>query len=185
MKGNGNGFKTLFEKLFFMLLPTAGMRSKYVQSQRNRFRQLGTKIQWQPRKFPSDPELISIGSNVRLASGVSLINHDRVDAIINDGGLCDLQIKPLSQCIRIGNNVLIGANSLIMPNTEIGNNVVIAAGSVVSRDIPDNTVAGGIPAKPICSFESLVEKRKKTKLSAQDGADALWHEFDEMRMVKE
>lgn len=46
----------------------------------------------------------------------------------------------------IGNNVFIGANSTILPNITIGKNVVIAAGSVVTKDIPDNCMAAGVPA---------------------------------------
>lgn len=181
MKGNGNGFFTLLEKLFFMMLPTAKMRSLYIMSQRKKFHHLGTNIQWQPRKFPSDPELISIGSNVRLASGVMLINHDRIDAVINDGKLSEQTVKPYSHCIKIGNNVLIGANTLIMPNTYIGNNVAIAAGSIVSKDIPDNCVAAGIPARPIGDFNRLIEKRCNMKVSSLDGAEKLWIEFEAKR----
>lgn len=59
-------------------------------------------------------------------------------------------IKP----VRIGNDVWIGANCVILPGVTIGNNVVIAAGAVVTADIPDNCVAGGVPAKLIKELES-------------------------------
>lgn len=72
---------------------------------------------------------------------------------------------------------MIGAHSIIMPNVRIGNCVVIAAGSIVTKDIPDNTVVGGVPAKGIGSFEDLVEKRKSMKVFAKDGAEKLWAEF--------
>ena len=47
--------------------------------------------------------------------------------------------------IRIGNNVWIGAHSVVLPGVTIGDNVVIGAGSIVTRDIPANTVAVGNP----------------------------------------
>ncbi|WP_218648746.1 sugar O-acetyltransferase [Paenibacillus kribbensis] len=58
-------------------------------------------------------------------------------------------IKP----VKIGNDVWIGANCVILPGVTIGNNVVIAAGAVVTKDIPDNCVVGGIPAKLIKELE--------------------------------
>ena len=60
----------------------------------------------------------------------------------------------------IGNNVFIGAKSIIMYGVNIGNNVVVAAGSVVTKDVPDGSIVGGNPAKIIGSFDELKEKRR-------------------------
>lgn len=49
----------------------------------------------------------------------------------------------------IGDNVSLGANVSIIGNIHIGNNVTIGAGSVVTKDIPDNCVAAGVPCRPI------------------------------------
>ena len=51
--------------------------------------------------------------------------------------------------IIIGDNAWIGGGAIILPNITIGSNVVIAAGSVVTKDVPDNVVVGGNPAKII------------------------------------
>ena len=51
--------------------------------------------------------------------------------------------------ITVGDNVWFGGGVKVMPGVTIGNNVVIAAGSVVTRDIPDNVLAGGVPCKVI------------------------------------
>ena len=56
--------------------------------------------------------------------------------------------------IKIGNDVWIGGNVTILPGVNIGNNVVIAAGAVVNKDVPDNCVVGGIPAKKIKDIEN-------------------------------
>jgi len=61
--------------------------------------------------------------------------------------------------ISVGNNVFIGIRSIIMPGVHIGDNCVIAAGSIVTRDVPDNSIAVGIPARVIGSVE---EYRTKT-----------------------
>lgn len=63
--------------------------------------------------------------------------------------------------VHIGNHTFIGQRSLILPGITIGNNVIIGAGSLVNRDIPDNVVAAGVPAKVICPIEEWIEKRMK------------------------
>jgi maltose O-acetyltransferase len=49
--------------------------------------------------------------------------------------------------VKIGDNVFIGAGSIILPNVKIGNNVIIGAGSIVTKDVPDNSLVAGNPAK--------------------------------------
>ena len=56
--------------------------------------------------------------------------------------------------MRIGNDVWIGGNVTILPGVTIGNNGVVAAGAVVTEDVPDNTLVGGVPAKVIKAIEN-------------------------------
>ena len=58
--------------------------------------------------------------------------------------------------MKIGNDVWIGGNVTILPGITIGNNVVVAAGAVVTKDIPDNTLVAGVPARPIRTLENDV-----------------------------
>ena len=51
--------------------------------------------------------------------------------------------------VSVGEQTLVGANATVLPNCIIGKNVVIGAGTVVTKDIPDNTVVKGIPGKII------------------------------------
>ena len=62
--------------------------------------------------------------------------------------------------VRIGNNVFIGAKTTVLPNVKIGNNVVIGAGSIVTNDIPDNSLAVGNPARVIGSTDDYLKKKK-------------------------
>ena len=89
-----------------------------------------------------DDEHITIGDNVMLGPNVCLctVNHPFDIIKRRDFYICS---KP----INIGNDVWIGANSIILPGITIGNNVIIGAGSVVTKDIPDNQVWFGNPAK--------------------------------------
>ena len=55
--------------------------------------------------------------------------------------------------VTIGDNVFIGINCIILPNVHIGNDVIVGAGTIVSKDIPNNSVAVGNPMQIIGSFE--------------------------------
>lgn len=59
--------------------------------------------------------------------------------------------------VTIGDDVWIGANCTILPGITIGNNVVVAAGAVVTKDVPDNCVVGGVPAKVIKEIENDID----------------------------
>ena len=58
-------------------------------------------------------------------------------------------------------NVFIGTNSTIVGGVRIGPNAIVAAGAVVTMDVPENSVVGGVPARYICSFDEYVDKQKK------------------------
>ena len=58
------------------------------------------------------------------------------------------------------NNVFVGSGTRILNNVRIGNNVIIGSYSLVNKDIPDNSVYAGIPARYICSFEEYEEKHR-------------------------
>lgn len=83
---------------------------------------------------------ITIEDDVLIGPKVSLITENHP---LNPQERKGLIGKP----ILIKKNAWIGANSTILPGVTIGENSVIAAGAVVSKDVPDNTIAGGIPAK--------------------------------------
>lgn len=59
----------------------------------------------------------------------------------------------IAKVVTIGNDVWIGGNCTIVPGVTIGNNVIVAAGAVVTKDVPDNCVVGGVPAKIIKKLE--------------------------------
>ena len=62
----------------------------------------------------------------------------------------------IAKPVMIGNDVWIGGNVTILPGVKIGNNVIIAAGAVVTKDVPDNCVVGGVPARKIKDIENDV-----------------------------
>ena len=105
-------------------------------------------------KWGSEPWIIQIGDNVHLTDGIRFVTHDGGTLILRKE-IPDLEItKP----ITIGNNVYIGVQTIILPGVHIGNNVVIGAGSIVSRDIPDDSVAVGVPARVIKTMDEYKDK---------------------------
>ena len=83
-----------------------------------------------------DYRLFDIGDNVTITMNSVLLTH--YPQISIDG-----HMRWLTDKLTIGNNVFIGANSVIVKPVTIGNNVVIAAGSIVTKDIPSNCLVGG------------------------------------------
>ena len=95
---------------------------------------------------------VLMGSNVMIGPNtlISTVNHPMTPV----GRRRHLGIaKP----VRIGNDVWLGGNVTILPGVSIGNNVVVAAGAVVTKDVPDNTLVGGVPARKIRTLENDVE----------------------------
>lgn len=79
---------------------------------------------------------IKVGNDVQFSPNVMIYDHDHDYSTKN--GIKDMCYKETP--IIIGDNVWIGANTVILRGSKIGNNVVIAAGSIVKGDIPDNTI---------------------------------------------
>jgi acetyltransferase-like isoleucine patch superfamily enzyme len=105
---------------------------------------------------------IAIGKNVFINSGCrfqdqggitigdgALIGHNAVLATLNHDIAPEKRNTMHPAPIVIGKNVWLGANVTVVPGVTIGDNAVIAAGAVVTKDVPANTIAGGVPAKVI------------------------------------
>lgn len=132
----------------------------------NYYRSIGIKIgegtyAIHPRSLTIDssrPSLIEIGNHVFLHRGISILNHDYTSWVFTE--LYD-DFIPSHSRVKIGNNIWFGYNCTVLRGVTIGDNCIIALGSVVSKDIPANSVAGGVPAKVICTIEEYYEKRKR------------------------
>ena len=139
---------------------------------------LGVGIFWQSRYYPADPDLISIGENVFITANVSFITHDTIRNMRNRKYKTN-RFQRAFGCIEVGDNVMIGSGTRILYNVRIGSNVIIGAGSIITKDIPDNSVAAGVPCRVIGKFEDLVERRKS--VVAHDKAEEYLDEFYKMK----
>jgi acetyltransferase-like isoleucine patch superfamily enzyme len=110
--------------------------------------------------FGSEPWLITIGNNVHITNGVMFITHDGGTLILRNE-VPDLE---WTAPITIGNDVYIGYRAIILPNVSIGNRCVIGAGAVVSKSVPENSVAVGVPARVVRSVDEYRDRLSQRSL---------------------
>ena len=112
--------------------------------------------------FSTEPYLVHLGNHVS-ATKTHFETHDGAVWVLRDRFPEVDIVKP----IHVGDNVYFGYGCIVLPGVTIGSNVVIGAGSIVNRDIPDNSVAVGVPArvvKSIADYEvSALEAAHHTK----------------------
>ncbi len=106
--------------------------------------------------FGSEPYLITLHQYCRISSNVIFVNHDGGTWAFRNTWSKYSEVIKYGK-IEIGEYSFIGAGTIIMPNVHIGRNCVIGAGSVVTKDIPDESVAVGIPARVIKSTNDYAE----------------------------
>lgn len=119
-----------------------------------KYRQQGVKIGKNTHIFDSKldlthPFLIEIGDNCTLTN-CTLLTHDASTKKI-------IGYSKVGTVV-IGNNVFIGHGSIILCGVHIGSNVIVGAGSVVTKNVEDNVVVAGNPARVICTYEAYMDK---------------------------
>ena len=134
-------------------------RAAYMR-EKGLFHSMGDRVMITSRKIPLYSKLISVGSNVWMASGVEFITHDVTHYMLNGMKDAHKYIERVG-CIEIGDNVFIGADAKILYDVKVGDNVIIAAGALVNKDVPSNSVVGGVPARVISSFDEYLSKRRE------------------------
>ena len=112
---------------------------------------------------PSHCWLIEIGNNVTMAPRVHVLCHDASTKQF-------IGYTKLGS-VTIGNNVFIGAETVVLPGVTIGNNVVIGANSTVTHDVPDNCIVVGSPARVLCSIDEWISKERNLLKSSPKYGD--------------
>lgn len=109
----------------------------------------------------TDPAYVRLGNNVSL-SDCTLLGHDGVIAVLNQA--YGVKLDSVGK-VDIRDNVFIGHGAIVMPGVTIGPNSIVAAGAVVTRDVKEGDIVGGVPARPISRIDDLVRRlREKTDL---------------------
>jgi acetyltransferase-like isoleucine patch superfamily enzyme len=106
--------------------------------------------------FGSEPYLISIGRHVTITSNVTFITHDGSTWVFRERPEYRSVIR--YGRITIHDNCFIGYGATIMPGVSIGPNAIVGACSLVTRDVPPNSVAAGVPAKVTMSIKDYADK---------------------------
>ena len=150
--------KRLLYSVLLTFVRGAAKRAEFIKKH-HLFGSIGENCTYQSSHLPLYSNLIFFHNNVRVASRVFFITHDVIHSMLNHctgGGIVEKV-----GCIEVMDNVFIGSGTRVLYNTHIGSNVIIGSGSLVNKDIPDNSVYAGVPARFICSFDEYVEKSRK------------------------
>lgn len=104
------------------------------------------------------PELLEIGNNVFIHRDCVILTHDWTGwCFVNS----DKEFYPSHAKVKIGDNVWLGERVMVLKGVTIGNNCIIGAGAIVTKNIPDNSIAVGVPARVICSYDEYKKKRSE------------------------
>lgn len=171
------GIRLLLSKIYRDLMS----KEKYVDHLRKKGVVIGDSCEiYTDSDFGSEPFLITIGSHVRINCGVRFITHDGGAWILRDKRFNNYVSSSVSKYGRIivENNVHIGTNAIIMPNVRIGENSIIACGAIVTRNVPKNSIVGGIPARVIEDVNTYLEKNRSKLLDMKEKPSTIsWKDY--------
>lgn len=106
--------------------------------------------------FGSEPYLISIGKGVTISGQVHFITHDGAPWVIRRRPEYRKVVK--YGRITVHDNCFIGQRATLLPGVTIGPNSIVATGAVVTKDVPPNTIVGGIPAKVLMDLDTYIAR---------------------------
>lgn len=170
LQRNLEKIKKILERAHVRLLEKAGNEQK-IKYWRRKGMRIGDDCLLYTMSFSTEPFLIEIGNHVAIANNTLFLTHD--------GGIwCfrhELENADVFGKIKIGNNVFIGSNCTLLPNTEVGDNCIVGAGSVLRGKFPENSVIAGNPAKVVYSLaiQKLMYIQNPGNLKTQQLSDHL------------
>lgn len=154
MKSLASIFKRIYLEILARIFPMVFVKNSGIRFGDN-CRFIAPRIQ----TFGSDPYLIKLGNKVSLSAGVRFITHDGGVWVLRNLYEECRNIDLFGQII-IEDNVFIGMNVTILPGVTIHSNCIIGAGSIVTKNIPKNSVVAGVPAKVVCGIDEYRLKNK-------------------------
>lgn len=187
-------FGRLYHSIRLFLQKGYKGRARYLKKHQI-FDGIGENCSWGPIKLPLYPKLIRLHNNVTIHKSAVIITHDSVNKFLkNAKPNMDFGKNERIDCVEIMDNVYVGKDVVILPGVRIGENCIISAGSVVSQDIPGNSVVAGNPAKVIGRFDIYCAMRSARKQDVgtfrnqklpDELAGKQWESFEKRRAEKE
>lgn len=176
----------LYHSIRLLLCRKPKKRAEYLKKH-NLLGEIGENCKWGPWLLPLYPKLIRLHDNVHVHKTAKLVPHDMLNNFLRTASPeTDFGSGEKLGCIELMDNVYIAMNVTVMPNVRINKNCIISAGSVVTSDIPENSIASGIPAKPTGRFDMFLALRKmgkdqtvkfKNQELPDEIAEAEWEKF--------
>jgi len=146
--------KIIFSKLKYSYILNSYNDFTIAEYFRKQGARIGQDNRLEIQTLGPEPYLITIGNHCTIAQNVRFVTHDGGVWVFTEE-MPDLQnFGP----ITIRDNCFIGMESILLKNITIGPNAIVGAGSVVTKDVPENTIVAGIPAKPISTLDRYKEK---------------------------
>jgi acetyltransferase-like isoleucine patch superfamily enzyme len=149
-------FKLLSNVLYRIYLSNSNLYLSYLKRKGVRIGQ-GTAFFGHVTIDSTRPCLLEIGKNCILTDGVVVLTHGYDWAVLREKYH---EVVSSSGKVVLGDNIFVGNNTIILKGVRIGENCIIGAGSVVTHDIPPDSVAAGNPCKVIMSLDEYFLKRK-------------------------
>lgn len=153
--------KGRFKYAYLRLCRPNGMEYAEFLKKHGQFHSIGENCRINMGANITNPAYVRMGNNVSL-SDCTLLGHDGVVAVLNEA--YGVKLDSVGK-IDIKDNVFIGHGAIVMPGVTIGPNAIVAAGAVVTKDVMEGDIVGGVPAKPISRMDDLVRRlQEKTEL---------------------
>ena len=155
--------KRVYHSIRLKMAWSAKKRTAYLKKH-HLLNSIGENCSWGPGKLPVRCELIRLGNNVVIHQTASIVPHDMINGFLKRARPeMDFGYKERLGCIEIMDNVYVGNRAIILPDVRIGKNCIISTGSVVTRDIPENSVVAGNPGKVVGRFDIYCAMRRARK----------------------
>ena len=175
-----------YHSLRLLLIRGGARRAAYLKKH-NILGAIGVNCKWGPWLVPLYPKLIRLGDNVHVHKTAHIVTHDMLNRYLATRNPdVDFGFGERLGCVDLQDNVYIAMNVTVMPDVRIGKDCIITSGSVVTSDIPENSVATGNPAKPVGRFDMFMALRRMSKGQrtvfknqnlTQAQSDAEWERF--------
>lgn len=182
-----------YHSLRLWMFRSATKRAEYLKKH-DLLGAIGENCRWGPRKLPLYPKLIKLHNNVGVQKTVSFITHDMLNRNLKIAFPDrDFGTRERIGCIEIMDNVYLSTRVIVMHDVRINSNCIVTANSVVTSDIPENSIATGNPAKPVGRYDMFValrnmSKNRSVQFKNQELPDSVaeqeWARFNKIHQAK-